>query len=271
MRVYISIDIEGVGGVVDNPECDLQGAEYERARQWMTAEGRAAIEAAYEAGASEVVISDCHGHMRNLLLDQLPENVQVIRGAPRPIGMMHGVDEGFDAVILLGYHSKEGTANSTLSHSYAGGLVYDLRVNGRSIGELAFNAAIAGTYGVPVIMTAGDSRFTQEVEETLPWAEKVITKWTYTTYSARTLTPKESQARIRAGVKQALSRLPEMKLFTFEPPFRLEMELKRLSIANLAEYIPGFERDGHMIAYTSNDFIEIARMREFITVLNRIT
>jgi D-amino peptidase len=271
MRVYISIDIEGVAGVVDNPECDLQGVEYERARHWMTGEGRAAIEAAYEAGATKVVIADSHGHMRNLLLEHLPENVEVIRGAPRPIGMMQGIDEGFDAAILLGYHSKEGTAKSTLSHTYAGGLVYDLRVNGQSVGEMPFNAAVAGTCGVPVVLAAGDNRFIQEVEEMLPWAEKVVTKWTYNTYSGRTLTPKESQARIRAGVKQALSRLSEMKLFTFQPPFRLEIELKRLSIANLAEYIPGFERDGHLIAYTSDDFMQVARMKQFITILNRIT
>lgn len=270
MRVFISMDIEGVACVVHSDDGRLEGVEYERARRWMTWEANAAIEGALSAGATEVVVADSHGHMRNLLAEELHEEAQLIRGAPRPLGMMHGVDESFDAVFLVGYHAMEGAKGGILAHTYSGLALYEVKLNDKVLGETGFNAAIAGHYGVPVALVTGDDGLEAEARSILPWAERVVTKWVINFYAARNLSPKMSQRKIREGAQQALARLGEMKPYKFEPPYRLEVKFKRALYADLVEPVPGVERvDGRTIAYSGDDFLEVARMRQLMTTLSR--
>jgi D-amino peptidase len=261
MKVYISVDMEGVACVTHPDHTKLEGTEYEMARKWMTAEANAAIEGALEAGATEVVVADSHGHMRNMLPDELHEDALLVRGAPRPLTMMEGLDETCDAAFFVGYHSMAGTAEGVLSHTYIGRSVYALRLNGITVGEPGFNAAIAGHFGVPLALVCGDDTVDAEVGALLPWTERVITKWAISSISARNLTPKASQKRIRQGAKRALGRLSEMKPWTLETPIRFEVNFMAPIYAYLAADIPGVERvNERTLAYTGADMLQITRI-----------
>jgi D-amino peptidase len=260
MKIYMSVDMEGVAGVTHGDHVKLEGAEYETARKWMTAEANAAIEAALEAGATEVVIADSHGHMRNILPDELHEEALLVRGSPRPLSMMEGLNEKFAAVFFIGYHSMAGAPKGILAHTYSGS-VYTAKLNGISVGEAGFNAAIAGHFGVPVALVCGDDTLAAEIKALMPWTERVVTKWAISPTAARNLTPKTAQKRIRAGVKQALARLSEMKPLTFEPPIRLEVDFMRSASADRAVDIPGVQRtDGRTLVYEDTDMLIINRV-----------
>ncbi len=105
LKVYISVDMEGIGGVVTNEQLGPAGFEYQRARQFMTDEVNAAIQGARDAGATQILVSDSHGNGQNILIDQLPNDVTIIRSWPRPLMMMEGIDSTFDAALFIGYHS----------------------------------------------------------------------------------------------------------------------------------------------------------------------
>ena len=234
MRIYISVDMEGVACVTHGDHVKLEGTEYEMARKWMTAEANAAIKGALRAGATEVVVADSHGHMRNMLPDELHQEALLVRGSPRPLSMMEGLDETFDAAFLVGYHSRAGTAKGILSHTYIGSSVYALRLNGITVGEPGFNAATAGHFGVPVALVCGDDTVDAEVTALMPTAECVVTKWAISPLAARNLTPKASQQRILQGAMRALERLGEMKPWVLKTPIRFEVDFMRPIHAYLA-------------------------------------
>lgn len=261
MKIFISADIEGVACVVSRADGKLEGVEYERAREWMTGEVNAAIEGSFEAGAKEVVVADSHGHMRNLLADKLHEDAYLVRGSPRPGTMVEGVDETFDAAIFIGYHSRAGNPRGVLAHTYLGRTIYEVRLNGEAVGESGLNAAIVGHYGVPVALIAGDDTVKEEVNELMPWTENVVTKWAISTLSAKNLTPKASQKKIKAGVEAALGRLDEMKPFVVEKPVKLELDLMQALSAHIAMDIPGMKRvDGRSIEYVGDDMLDVVRI-----------
>ncbi len=279
MKVLISVDMEGVAGVVHSEDVMMEGEEYQRARRWMTAEANAAIAGAKDAGAKEIVVADSHGYMRNLLIEELIEDeiVQIVRGSPRPLGMVNGVDENCFAALFIGYHAMEGTENGVLAHSYSGLAIQEMRLNGRAVGELGFNAAICGAFGVPVIFVSGDDRLAAEVAEQLPLAATVITKWGVGFNAARNLHPRESCRRIRAGVEDALEALPQLqqslttkgKLFLdLERPIRFEAIYKRNIHGDHVQHIPALERlAGNHVAYESDDIIELASIKNLLTYL----
>jgi len=257
MKVFISVDMEGVACVTHGFHVKGEGREYEMARRWMTAEVNAAVEGASEAGATQVVIADGHKYMFNLIPDELPEDVVLVRGVPRPLLQMEGLDEHFDAAFFLGYHSKAGTGAGVLSHSHIS-TVYALRLNGITVGESGFNAAVAGHFGVPVALVCGDDAVAREVGELMPWAERVITKWALSRNAARNLTPKAAQKRIREGARSALARLSEMKPLVLETPLRLEVAFTQPRYAYPAGDVPGAEHiDDRTLAYTGSDMLEI--------------
>jgi D-amino peptidase len=272
MKIYISVDMEGIACVTafDHVVREDGGREYEMARKWLTAEVNAAIEGALEVGAQEVVVADSHGRMDNLLPDELHEDAILIRGHPRPLDMVEGVDETFDAAFLVGYHSMAGTDRGVLSHTWVR-TVYTARLNGITIGEAGYSAAVIGHFGVPLALITGDDTVCAEVEALIPGIEQVVTKQAISTFCARNLTPKASQKRIRAGAKQALTRLSAIKPLTFETPIRLEMEFSRWAVnAAVAAEIPGVERiGGRAVAYTGADMMEVNKMMRAILNITR--
>jgi len=178
---------------------------------------------------------------------------------------MEGLNESFDAVFLIGYHCMAGTPQALLCHSHLGDIVYELRLNGIPIGEAAYNSAVAGTFGVPVILTTGDDIYAKEVERFLPWTERVITKWAITQWSGKNLSPQVSRDRIKAAAKRALARLSDMKLFVPSRPVRFEVDFTHPIHAQLASDIPGVEIiGGRTLAYTGSSMLEVNRIWRLI-------
>ncbi len=261
MKIFISCDMEGIACVTHTDHTRLEGPEYEMARHWMTAEVAAAVEGAREAGGSEFVVADSHGHMRNLLPDELPEDVLLVRGSPRPLSMMEGVDSSFDAAFLIGYHSMAGTGLGVLSHTYIGSSIYNLRLNGKTVGEPGFNGAVAGAFKVPVALACGDDTVDAEVADIMPWSERVITKWAISTICAKNLTPKASQRKIRTAAKRAVERLNEMKPLGFDTPIHVEVDFMRPLAATIADDVPGVERIGNRtLAFTAPNMVDVMKL-----------
>ena len=195
IRVYISADMEGVTGAVTGEQLGPSGFEYQRFRQFMTDEVLAAIEGARAAGATEFLVSDSHGNGQNLLIDQLPGDVQIIRSWPRPLGMMEGISSDFDAVIFIGYHASTANPEGVRAHTFSSATLTDVRLNGKSVAEGGFNAAIAGHFGVPVVMVSGDDAVCSELRDYLGDIEPAIVKWAKSFHSARTPQPASGARR----------------------------------------------------------------------------
>ena len=260
MRVYISVDMEGIAGVVHWADTKLEGVEYERARHWMTGEANAAIDGALAAGATEVVVNDSHGHMRNLLAEELNPEAWLVRGSPKPLCMLEGLEPGFDATFLVGYHALAGTGSGVLNHSFSGSSVASMQLNGLLVGEVGFNAALAGAMQVPVAMVTGDEMLSREVHNLLPWAERVVVKHGITSWSARSASPAKAQSLIRAAAERAVRGLSAMSPLVVEPPIRLEVAFFRPIQADLAGLLPGAERvNGTTVAYTAPDMDTLNR------------
>ena len=156
LKIFISADMEGVVGAVTAEQLRPGGFEYERFRGFMTAEVNAAIDAAREAGATEFVVADSHGNGQNLLIERLPDDVTVVRSSPREFRMMGGIDDTFDGVIFLGYHASTANMDGVRAHTFSSANITGLTLNGIEMSEGSMNAAIAGHFGVPVIMVSGD-------------------------------------------------------------------------------------------------------------------
>jgi len=261
MKVFISVDIEGVACVTHIDHIKMEGREYELARKWMTGEANAAIEGALEAGATTIVVADGHGFMHNLLPEELHEEITLVSGSPRPLLQLEGLDGSFDAVFFIGYHARAGDPLGTLAHTYVGRIVFEVRLNGNPVSEATFNAAVAGHFGVPIALVAGDDALANEVQSTIPWAERVITKWAISAYAARNLTPASSRNQIKAAAKTALERLNDMAPLKLETPIHLEVEFLKSIYAHLVADIPGVVRvDGTTVSFEGADMIEINRI-----------
>lgn len=265
MKIYISADMEGVVGVVTAQQLGPAGFEYQRFREFMTQEVNAAIEAAFEAGATEIVVSDSHGNAQNLLIEKLPKNIMLIRGFPRPLMMMQGIDETFDGVIFLGYHSSTTNPQGVRAHTMSSARLADVRLNNISVPEGGFNAAIAGHFNVPVIMVSGDDAAVKEVTALLGDIEGAVVKWNYGFHSARTIMPEAAYSLIREKVKKAIGRIKDFKPYKPKTPVQLDVRFKNYRPSELLGYLSIVERtDAHSIRFMGKDMIETSKFMEFI-------
>jgi D-amino peptidase len=261
MKVYISVDMEGIACVTHVDHIKLEGGSYEAARKWTTAEANAAIEGVLEAGADEVVVSDGHGTMHNLIPDELHEEITLVQGIPRPLLMMEGLDETFDAVLFIGYHARAGSALGTLAHTFSGRLVNEVKLNQEPVSEAVFNSAVAGHFGVPVVLISGDDKLAEEVTDKMPWVERVVTKWAISVTSARNLTPKAAQVKIRKAAKAAIEGIKSMKIFQLPSPILFEVEFKNPMQVFLISDIPGIKTKSSVsVSYSGSDMIDISRI-----------
>lgn len=267
VKVFISVDMEGIGGVVTDQQLGPTGFEYNRFREFMTAEALAAIEGARAAGATEFVVADAHGNMQNLLIDRFPRDVRIVRGSPRPLSMMQGIDSTFSAAFFIGYHSATTNPEGVRAHTISSATFAALRVNGRASAESGINAAIAGHYGVPVALISGDESAVGELRALVPTAEGAIVKQSISFHAATVMTPEASQALIRDKARAAISRLREMRTYA-EPtgPVRLELTYKNYTPAEMIAYLPGVERvDAHTVRYTGRSILDISRFIQVAT------
>lgn len=265
LKIYISADMEGVVGVVTNEQLGPQGFEYARFREFMTNEVNAAIGAAFEAGATEVVISDSHGNGQNLLIEKLPMNVLVVRAWPRPLMMMQGIDETFAGAIFIGYHTATTNAQGVRAHTISSARLADVRLKGVSVSEAGLNAAIAGHFNVPVIMISGDDAVVKETQALLGDVEGAVVKWASGFHSAKTLTPEAGYVLIREKVKKAIGRIKDFKPYKLAAPIQLDVRFKNYRPSEILSYLSIVERtDAHSIRFTGKDIVEVSKFLEFI-------
>ena len=265
LKIYISADMEGVVGVVTDEQLGPGGFEYERFREFMTAEVNAAIVAAKAAGATEFVISDSHGNGQNLLIDKLPDDVTVIRSWPRELSMMAGIDDTFDGVIFIGYHSSTANTRGVRAHTMSSANITGVRLNGIEMTEGSMAAAAAGHFGVPVIMISGDDAAVAENQVIIGNLEGAVVKWTKGFHSAETLTPEAGYEVIRTRTMSAINRIGEFQPYVLETPIELELTLKNYTPIELLGYLPDVERvNSHTIRFVGKDIIEISNFLTFV-------
>jgi D-amino peptidase len=266
LKIYISADMEGVVGAVTGEQLGPGGFEYQRFREFMTAEVNAAIDAARAAGATEFVISDSHGNGQNLLIDKLPDDVTVIRSWPRELSMMAGIDESFDGVIFIGYHASTANTRGVRAHTMSSANITSLRLNGMEMTEGSMAAAAAGHFGVPVIMISGDDVAVAENQVLIGDIEGAVVKWAKGFHSAETLTPEAAYEVIRTRTMSAINRIEEFQPYVLSTPIELELTLKNYTPVELLGYLPNVERiNSHTIRFTGEDIIEVSNFLTFVT------
>jgi D-amino peptidase len=272
MKVLISADMEGISGVVHPTETNPGGYDYERGRALLTAEVNAAVAGVLEAvPGSQVLVADAHGSFRNLLPEELDRRVRLVRGRPRPLGMLAGLDDETDAVLFIGYHARSGTGPGVLAHTISDA-VLDVRLNGRSLGEIGLNAALAGFHGVPVVLLSGDDAACAELLELVPGAATVAVKQALGQAAAIALHPDEAREQLHRVAAKAIRRHDRVPVLTLPGPLRVEIDLYGPYPVDLATLIPGVSRapGARTVTFTAADVGEAYRLVQLITQLAQI-
>jgi D-amino peptidase len=264
-KVLISVDMEGITGVVTGDQLGPTGFEYARFREFMTAEAIAAVEAAKESGATEILVVDAHGNGQNLLIERFPSDVRVVRSWPRSLMMVEGVDSTFAAVVFIGYHSATTNTRGVRAHTISSGTLAAVELNGVAMPESGINAAIAGHFGVPVVAISGDDAAVAEAQQLIGAMEGAVVKRSLSFHSANTMTPQAGQALIREKVKAGLAKRATLKPYVMRGPVRLDITFKSYTPAEIVAYLPGIQRlTSHSIRFTGRDMIEVSRFIEFL-------
>jgi D-amino peptidase len=239
-KVFISADMEGISGISGSDQLSATGSEYNRSRKLMADDVNAAIRGARAGGASEIVVNDSHGSMRNLRLEDLAPGARLISHSFKRSGMMEGLDESYDAVIFVGYHAQAGSPNGLFAHT-GSGVVGDVRVNGQSYGEGGLNTLVAAWYGVPVVLVTGDDVAVKQVSAVATQAKSVIVKRAINPRAVE-LRPladvhKEIEAGARDAVAGARKGAPKK-----EAAYKVEVQFRDILIPEVAENLPGMQR-----------------------------
>jgi D-amino peptidase len=246
VKVYISVDMEGIAGVSHPKPTERADSGYPAAVDLMVGEANAAIEGALAGGAAEVLVNDSHGGMFNLRPADLHPGARVLQGQ-KAWSMVAGAgpDAGFGVALFVGYHARAGHPTGTIAHTFSGRPTLTL-LNGRPVGESGINASVLGAWGIPVGLVAGDDALAGEVAEWLPWAERVVVKEGAGGNAAASLHPSLAADLIRTGAERAVRRATagELQLLVLSPPIAIEVEYRNAIAADYAAIVPGAERVG---------------------------
>ncbi len=268
MKILISTDIEGVAGVFHPEQVRAGNPEYERARLLMTHEASAAIAGAFDAGASEVLVNDSHGGFRNMPPDLLDPRAHTVMGKPRYLGMMAGVDDGVDAVCLIGYHSR-AQGRGILAHTINSFAFARVFFNDVELGEGGIYGALAGEYGVPVVMASGDDRFIEEHQPLFPAASFVQTKRATGQNSGISLSPAQACSAIRAAVASALAQRGAARPFVLPGPIAVRIQATTPALADLFCQWPTLQRlDGVHIGFEAPSVQSAVRMVNCLSAMS---
>ncbi|MCE7996250.1 MAG: M55 family metallopeptidase [Roseivirga sp.] len=263
LKIFISVDMEGIGGIGTPKMVSSSGKDYALGRKLMTAEVNAVVEAIFEQGDAEILVNDSHGDMQNLLHVELDPRVEYLQSNIKPLGMVQGLDASFDAVIFIGYHTRAGTENGFLSHTGSGS-VKGLWINGTEVGEGGLNAHFAGALGVPVILASGDKAFAEQIQELFP-IKTVSTKEAVGSSAARMIHPEKVRELLKAQTKAALRGLSKAKPLTVKEPTTFRIKLASPTHADVVMSIPGMKRiDGFTIEYEAESMDSAYRMIRII-------
>jgi D-amino peptidase len=269
LKIYISVDMEGVAGVVTGDQLGPTGFEYERFRKFMTDEAVAAVKGAKAAGATEVVVADSHGNGESLLIEAFPAYVQIVRSWPRHGSMMAGLDGSFAAAVFVGYHSSTTNSEGVRAHTISSARFTRVALNGTAVTEAEFNAAYAGALGVPIVFMSGDDAAIAEVSGRLGQLESVVTKRSLGFHSAQTLTPALACERITQGVQKAVAHRDQRHPYVLAPPITLDISFKHYQPAEILSYLRTITRtDSHSIRFVGRDMKEVSDFIDFVDSYN---
>jgi D-amino peptidase len=265
MKVLISVDMEGISGVVIGNHTHSEHKEWDRFRKMMTTEANAAIEGAIAGGADQVVVNDSHGSMTNIMIEELNPAAKLITGRQKPLGMIQGIGPDVNAVFLVGYHASVGTAAGVLAHTWSG-VVSELQLNGRVVGETGLNAAVAGGFGAAVVLVAGDKAVTDEARALLGDIETVAVKEGISSSAAVCLHPEVAHRLIREAAQRAIR--SKARPFAPQAPITMRLTLQRAGMVDMAALVAGSKRiDGRSIEWTGKDMMEIYGIFQAMTAL----
>jgi D-amino peptidase len=258
LKVFVSVDMEGISGVVDSEQTSSESREYAAARRWMAEDVNAVIAGLLQAGAGEIVVNDSHGSMRNLSPDDLRPEAVLISGSPKPLSMMAGIDGSFDAAVFVGYHAAAGTATAILDHTISSSNIARITVNDLEMPELGLNALLAGTFDVPVIMLSGDAVTCRQAEVVLGTGlVTVAVKEALGRSAARLVPMREARALLEDGARTALRQKDRIQPFRLTAPYRVAVTFQTSAKAEPGEWLPGVTRtDGRTLSFTANDAVE---------------
>ncbi|MFJ4703256.1 M55 family metallopeptidase [Streptomyces anulatus] len=262
MKLLISVDMEGVSGIVHSSETNPERYDYQRGRELMTADANAVIAGVLDADpTAEVLVADAHGTFRNLLPEQLDRRARLVRGKPRTLNMLAGLDEETDAALFVGYHVRAGEGPGVLAHTMNDAIL-DVRVAGHSLGETGLNAAMAGHLGVPVVLLSGDDAACAEMTDLVPETVTVAVKEALGMAAAVTLHPEEARDRLRRAAADAVTRRAEIPPLALTGPLDVEVDLASPHTIDLATLVPGVSRAGgaRTVTFTSPDYATAYRL-----------
>lgn len=273
MRVYISADMEGITGQVSWDACgspDGQHYDFAFARRMMTGDVNAAIRGARAAGATRVVVKDSHGTSRNLLLDDLEPGTELISGeAARIGGMVAGIEEGFDAAMLVGYHGMAGSKAGVMEHTITG-QVHRLWWNELELGEIGISTATASHVGVPMCMISSDEVGCAELASLVPGVATAVTKYGIGRYMARCLHPSVTWPAIEKAAFDGVQKAPSLPLWKPSFPVLAKLEFNRGELADYASRMPGTSRvDQYTVSYEAPNLPELHRAMRTLMSLGR--
>jgi D-amino peptidase len=257
MKVLVAVDMEGISGVVHWDHVDSQHEEYSRFRKLMTDDANAAVRGAFDGGAQEVIVSDGHGQARNILVEELEPRARLNSGSPSPFSMVQGIDSGVNAAMFIGYHARVGSQNAILDHTWSSTCVANVWLNDRPLGEIGWNAAVCGHFGVPVIMLSGDQTACAEAQEFLGPIETAVVKWASGRMAALCLPPTVAQERIYEAARRAVERFANGEgpaPLSVQAPIHATIELTASEMADRVMLLPGARRlEGKRIGIVADD------------------
>jgi D-amino peptidase len=266
VKLFISTDIEGTAGIVDWQQVRGPGAEYELGRELLTAEVNAAIDGAVVAGAEQILVNDSHSTMQNMRPDALHHRASYLSGKHKPLYMMEGLDESFDAAFFIAYHGAIGAEHAVLSHTYNPAAVWEARLNGVPVGESALNALVALHYRVPIVLITGDDATGEEARPFLKDVEVVVVKRSITRFAAESVHPERARELIRDGAERALGNAFPKSLPAIDLPATLEVTFLTSDMAEMATWVRGVERAGTRTAMITDDD-PLRLYRTFVTII----
>jgi D-amino peptidase len=258
LKVFVSVDMEGIWGVVHGNQCSSDSPEYQQARKWMAEDTNAVVAGLLEGGATEVVVNDSHGSMRNIIASELDPRALLISGSPKPMSMMEGIDPSFQACILVGYHARAGSAPAILDHTISGTVIYSIKINGIEMPELGINGAIAGYYHVPVVMLTGDTETCRQGKEILGKDLEVVpVKEAVSRFAARNFPREKVLAELKEGARKAISSLDKFKPYELKSPYQFEVNFHNSNQAEIGLLVPAVKRVApRTLAFSTEDYIE---------------
>ncbi len=259
VKIFISVDMEGIGGIGTPKMVSSDGKDYAMGRKLMTNEVNAVVVAIYKSGPAIVVVNDSHGDMQNLLHTELDPRVEYIQSNIKPLGMVQGLDSSFDGVIFIGYHAMAGSENGFLAHTGSGS-VKGLWINDTEVGEGGLNTFFAGEIGVPIILASGDKTFSEEIKKLIV-TRTVITKEAIGSSAAKLKHPDVVNKDLQEQTTVALKDLKNAKPLSVKGSITFKIKVDSPTRADVAMGIPGMERvDGYTISYQAKNMDEAYRL-----------